>query len=213
MLTELMDGRALTARELADVASITPQTASSHLSRLVSAGLLNVNQRGRHRYHRLSGPQVARMLEGIMQIASTNELAVRRARVLGSKDTALNAARTCYDHLAGRLGVAITDRLIALGAIEFEDDAGLVTEEGVGLLACIGIDLPRGQSKAPRSSRPICRPCIDWSERRPHVAGKLGAAICTHCLEKGWIRRRKGTRALDITPEGRAALRDLLGVY
>ncbi len=213
MLTELMNGRALTARELADVARITPQTASSHLSRLVAAGLLRVNQQGRHRYHRLSGPQVARMLEGIMQIASANDIEARRTRALGSKDAALNAARTCYDHLAGRLGVAITDRLIALGAIELDDDAGLVTEEGAALFTSIGIDLPKSQNKAPGSSRPICRPCIDWSERRPHVAGKLGAAICTHCLEKGWVRRRKGTRALDVTREGAVALRDLLGLY
>ena len=213
MLVELMDGRALTATELAWVASITPQTASSHLSRLVSAGLVEVAQQGRQRNHPLSGPGVARMLEGIMQMASANELKRPRALVVGPKDAALRAARTCYDHLAGRLGVAIADRLIAQGAIAVEDDAGFVTEQGVGLLAHIGIELPEGRDEAVRSSRPICRPCMDWSERRPHIAGKLGVAICTHCLEKGWICRRKGTRALDITPTGRAALKDVFGVY
>ena len=212
MLAELMDGRARTAKELARVASVTPQTASSHLSRLVSAGLLNVAKQGRHRYHCLSAPEVARMLEGIMQIASANEFKRPRALVVGPGDAALRAARTCYDHLAGRLGVAIADRLIAQGAIEFEDDAGLVTKQGVGLLARIGIALPTDRNKAVRSSRPICRPCMDWSERRPHIAGKLGAAIWTHCLEKGWIRQRKGTRALDITPKGRTALKDVFGI-
>jgi predicted transcriptional regulator len=213
MLGELMDGRALTATELARVATISRQTASSHLGRLVSAGLLNVNQQGRHRYHRLSGPHIARMLEGIMQIASINEPGRNHGLVVGPRDAALRAARTCYDHLAGRLGVAISDRLIALGAIEFDDDAGVVTEEGARLLGCIGIELPDCNTKTSSSSRPLCRPCLDWSERRPHIAGKLGAAICVHCLENGWIRRRKGTRALEVTPKGRAALRDVLGIY
>lgn len=213
MLAQLMDGRALTAKELARVASITPQTASSHLSRLVFAGLLSVERQGRHRYHRLSTPEVARMLEGIMQIASANERETPRRLVFDPRDAALRAARTCYDHLAGRLGVAIADRLITRGAIEFEDDAGLVTQRGVGLLKRIGIALAGGLDNASRSSRPICRPCMDWSERRPHVAGKLGAAICTHCLENGWVRRRQGTRALDVTPKGRVALRELFDIY
>ena len=213
MLSELMDGRALTAKELAQAATITPQTASSHLSRLVSAGLLNVSKQGRHRYHRLSGPEVARMLEGIMQIASLNEPRKRHALVVGPRDAAMRAARTCYDHLAGRLGVAISDRLIALGAIEFEDDAGLVTDKGFALLGRIGIDLPSGHARTLPASRPLCRPCLDWSERRPHVAGKLGAAICTHGFEKGWIRRRKDTRAVELTPRGQAALRDVLGIF
>lgn len=208
MLSELMDGRALTASELARIATITPQTASTHLSRLVSAGLLDVSKQGRHRYHRLAGPEIARMLEGIMQIASANERKAARTVVTGPKDAAMRAARTCYDHLAGELGVAISDRLVALGAIEFEDDAGLVTEQGVALLGSAGIVLPEG-----RSSRPLCKPCLDWSERRPHVGGRLGAAICTHCLDKGWIRRRNGTRALEVTPTGRAALRDTLGIF
>lgn len=212
MLIELMDGRALTANELARIAGITPQTASSHLACLVSARLLKVEKQGRHRYHRLSGPEVARMLEGIMQIASTNERNKPLARVVGRDDAALRAARTCYDHLAGQLGVAIADQLIAKGVIEFDGEAGLVTGQGTRALARIGIELPNGQNSMARSSRPFCRPCLDWSERRPHVAGKLGAVIFTHCLEKGWIRRRTGTRALDITPTGRAALMNAFGI-
>jgi hypothetical protein len=153
------------------------------------------------------------MPEETMRIDSAGELARPRRRALSPKRSAFKGARTCYDHLAGELGVAIADRLIALGAIEFEVDSARVTEKGINLLAAIGIQPAVIQGKAPRSSRALCRPCIDCTERRPHIAGKLGAAICAHFLEKGWVRRREGARAVDITPEGRAALRDLLGVY
>ncbi|MDJ0944934.1 MAG: helix-turn-helix transcriptional regulator [Kiloniellales bacterium] len=210
ILGALMDGRALTAAELAGVAGITPQTASSHLARLTAARLLKVEKQGRHRYHRLASPAVARMLEGIMQIASGNAADTRRKLVVGPRDAALRRARTCYDHFAGRLGVAITDGLVARGVIEFGDDAGLVTEQGLDVLRRIGIDLAGGGR--PRSSRPLCRPCFDWSERRSHVAGKLGAAIAAHYLEKGYVRRIRDSRALDVTPRGRKALRDMFGV-
>jgi DNA-binding transcriptional ArsR family regulator len=206
MLAALMDGRALTATELAGVAGITPQTASTHLARLTRACLLHVHRQGRHRYHRLATPEVARMLEGVMQLVAGREAARPRGPVVGPRDAALRVARTCYDHLAGWLGVAIAEALVKAGAIELDDDAGLVTDVGLALLRRAGIG-----GLAP-SSRPLCRPCLDWSERRFHLAGKLGAAICRHALEQRWVRRVPDTRALEITTAGHAALRDLFAI-
>ncbi|MGE0714120.1 MAG: ArsR/SmtB family transcription factor [Alphaproteobacteria bacterium] len=206
MLIVLMDGRALTASELAAAAGITAQTASGHLARLTEGAILKVERQGRHRYHRLAGPEVARTLEGIMQLAAATAPVPRKVPVTGPRDAAMRAARTCYDHLAGRLGVAITDALARRGAIAFDDEAGLLTRAGAVFLSDIGVAVPAG------ASRPMCRPCLDWSERRPHVAGRVGAAICSHCLDRGWVRRRTGTRALEITPVGRRALHDTFGV-
>ena len=211
MLTVLMGGRALTASELAGVAGITPQTASTHLARLVAAELVTVETQGRHRYHRLANPGVARMLEGLMQHASAGDW-TRRAPRTGPRDEALRQARTCYDHLAGRLGVAIADALVARGLVEIEDDSGLVTGSGARFLAKAGIELP-GVERRPAggSGRPICRPCLDWSERRRHLAGRLGAALCRHCFAAGWIRRIDGTRAVAMTPKGQAAMPNVFG--
>ncbi len=203
-----MDGRALTATELSRVAGVTPQTASSHLARLTSAKLVTVRKQGRHRYHRLARPEIARMLERMMQIAATNDLAPKRKVVTGPRDEAMQRARTCYDHFAGRLGVAISDRLIAKGAVELDSESGLLTAKGTAYLDGYGIEI----SGSRKSARPVCRPCLDWSERRPHIAGKLGAAICTHYFDKGYVRRRNGTRALEITPPGQRALRDMFGI-
>ncbi len=208
ILGALMDGRALTATELSRVAGVTPQTASSHLARLTSAKLVTVQKQGRHRYHRLARPEVARMLEGMMQIAATNDLAPKRRVITGPRDEAMQRARTCYDHFAGRLGVAISDRLIAKGAVELDSESGLLTAKGTAYLDGYGIEI----SGSRKSSRPVCRPCLDWSERRPHIAGKLGAAICSHYFDKGYVRRRNGTRALEITPPGQRTLRDMFGI-
>ena len=205
MLAALMDGRALTATELAGVAGITPQTASSHLARLTRAGLLRVDRQGRHRYHRLAAAEVARMLEAVMQLASQPEWRRRRPHVVGPRDAALRMARTCYDHLAGRLGVAIADALVKAGVIELQDDGGVVTGLGMEFFSRVGIGL------AP-SSRPLVRPCLDWSERRVHIAGKIGAAICRHALERHWVRRLSDSRALEITAAGRDALRELFAI-
>jgi DNA-binding transcriptional ArsR family regulator len=209
MLDALMDGRALTATELARVAGIAPQTASGHLARLTVAGLVAVEKQGRHRYHRLATPAVARMLESIMQVATDSE--PRRVKAFtGPRDAAMRAGRTCYDHLAGHLGVALADAMVAKGQIELASDAGIVTDTGLALLQRLGIDLDDARGK--RKTRLLCRPCLDWSERRPHLAGAVGAALCTHCLNAGWIRRVEGTRAVTITAKGAGKFREIFGI-
>jgi DNA-binding transcriptional ArsR family regulator len=211
MLHALMDGRALTAAELAWVAGVAPQTASGHLARLTAGGLLTVEQRGRHRYHRLATSSVAQMVESIMQVAAAVD-ANRRRIAIGPRDGALRRARTCYDHLAGELGVALTDAMMERGHVELTSDAGIVTESGMSFLGEIGIDTgPMLARRTQRSGRVLCRPCLDWSERRSHLAGMLGAAICAHSLAKGWTRRLDGTRAVLVTPMGQRIFRDRFG--
>ncbi len=206
MLQALMDGRALTAGELAAAAGVAPQTASGHLGRLAEAGLVAVTRQGRHRYHRLGGERVARMLEGLMLVASAPAPVSQRT---GPRDDALRLARTCYDHIAGRLGVGLADALAARGWVVMGEEAGLVTPEGGAALAGLGIvvdDPVRGGRVQ------ACRPCLDWSERRPHLAGRLGAALCRQGLDQGWVRRREGSRALAVSPEGHRAYREIFGV-
>ncbi|MBS0560474.1 MAG: helix-turn-helix transcriptional regulator [Proteobacteria bacterium] len=211
MLAALMDGRALTASELARAASVAPQTASGHLARLTEAGLLAMERQGRHRYHRLASPAVARMLEGIMAVAAEGRaVASPRPVVTGPRDRALRAARTCYDHLAGRLAVDLADALTARGHLEMSADGGSLTPEGLDFLRGLGIALEHG--RAGRNGRVFCRPCLDWSERRPHVAGAVGAALCAHCFAQGWVRRIDGSRALQVTQGGRRDLRALFGI-
>ena len=212
MLVQLMDGRLLTATELARAGHVSAPTASSHLAQMVEAGLMCVEQRGRHRYHRLASADVAKVLEGIMQIA-TQQLP-RTAVVVGPRDEALRTARMCYDHLAGRLGLAIAERLLADQAIEFDGEAGRVTDRAAHVLARWGLPMTSEQHQPPSQhrGRPYCRPCLDWSERKSHIAGRLGAMLCTHCLDQGWLTRAAGSRALGITPSGAAAFRELLGL-
>jgi DNA-binding transcriptional ArsR family regulator len=204
MLQALLDGRALTASELAQAAGVTPQTASGHLAQLTGAGLLTVARQGRHRYHRLAGPQVAGLLENLMLVAAGSPGSIPKRT--GPRDERMRLARTCYDHIAGRLGVALADSLTARGWVEVEDDAALVTPLGLDSLSALGVALAPASGRA--RAVPLCRPCLDWSERRPHLAGRLGRALCSHGLERGWIRKSAGSRALDVTPEGRRAYRE-----
>ncbi len=192
MLSALMDGRALTAGELARAARVTPQTASEHLAKLTAAGMLAVTKQGRHRYHALATPQIAAMLEGILAIAPPEP----RGVVVGPNDRAMRRARTCYDHFAGELAVQITDQLVAREQLEMSVDGAVLTPRGIRFMSELGIELSRA------TPHRFCRPCLDWSERRPHVAGVVGAALCTMYLERKWIRRGSDSRAVTVTPLG-----------
>ena len=206
MLHALMDGRALTASELARVACITPQTASGHLTRMTAIGLLSVEKQGRHRYHRLATPAVAHMLESIMQVASALQ-PPRQRLATGPRDAALRTARTCYDHLAGRLGVALADALVAQGHAELTGDAGIMTDAGMAFLGRIGIDAGE-HARDPDAKRMLCRPCLDWSERRPHLAGAVGAALCRSVWRTDGSGAWTDTRAVLITPKGYRVFRE-----
>ena len=210
MLLELMDGRALTAHELASAAHVLAPTASRHLAQLVDGGLLKVEQHGRHRYHRLASPEVAALLESIMQMAAASGARSGAALVVGPKEAAMRRARSCYDHIAGRLGVAIAERLIEGDAIVFEGEVGRVSPGAKAALAPLGID-PDASAAGASARRTACRPCLDWSERRFHVAGRLAAMICIRCLDQRWLLRRAGSRALDVTAPGQRVLGAWLG--
>jgi DNA-binding transcriptional ArsR family regulator len=205
MLLALIDRRARTAKELAFLARVSPATASAHLSKLLESKLVTVEPQGRHRYFRLTSALVGQMIETMAIVADDAAPPVRkRPRV----DETLAIARTCYDHLAGRLAVGIADALQDRGAIGFADGAGEVTARGQAFFAELGIDL-RGIGP---SRRVFCRPCIDWTERRHHLAGAVGAALCEHCLAQGWLQRKRASRALTITPQGAIAFADMFGV-
>jgi hypothetical protein len=152
------------------------------------------------------------MLESIMQVAA--ELAPDRKRLtVGPKDVALRRARTCYDHFAGQLGVALTDAMVRQGYVELTSDAGILTDAGMRFLGRLGIDTgPMLAGRTKRSGRVLCRPCLDWSERRSHLAGLVGAAICLHGMRSGWTRRMEGTRAVLITAKGQRVLHEQFGV-
>jgi DNA-binding transcriptional ArsR family regulator len=195
ILAALMDGRALTALELSLAAGVTPQTASSHLSKLLAANFVTVARQGRHRYYRLASAQVARTLEAVM--ALTVE-APPRHRAKSAQDTEIRAARMCYDHFAGRLAVSVCDALIARGHIAFAGDSGEVTDAGRAHFAALGMDI----STPSKSRRIYCRSCLDWSERRPHIAGHVGAQIASFCLDRKWLARKPASRALTITGLG-----------
>lgn len=206
ILAALMDGRALTASELAYVAGVTPQTASGHLGKLAEANLLALEKQGRHRYYRLASPLVVRMLEGILAVAAV-QLPPRRTPRSRIEDS-MRTARTCYDHIAGRLGVALTDSLTDRGHVLLTEDGGEVTASGTTFFADFGIELAESR----RSQRAFCRTCLDWSERRPHIAGAVGAALLGRVLDLAWVARQKDTRALAITSAGRLGFADRFGI-
>jgi DNA-binding transcriptional ArsR family regulator len=206
MLAALMGGQALTASELAGLAHVSKSTASGHLGKLAAARLLTVTPNRRNRYYRIASPLVARMLESIKAVAALETPARYRPR--SADDDALRFARTCYDHLAGQLGVAVADAFVAKRYVVLGEEGGALTPAGKRFLTQFGAELI-----APSGSRRIfCRPCLDWSERRYHIAGLVGAEICRCCQQRGWLTRQRGTRALNITPAGRRGLRESFGV-
>ena len=206
MLAALMGGQSLTGTELAYVARVSRPTASEHLARLVDARLLAVTRKRRFAYYRIASPLIARMLESIQAVAAI-ELPPRH-QPRSAADEALRFARTCYDHIAGTVGVALADALQAAGHAVLSDDGGELTDGGAQLLQRFGVaPVPKTKSR-----RVYCRPCLDWSERRYHVAGFVGAEICRCCLERGWLTRMRDTRALQLTPEGRSGLAETFGV-
>ena len=192
MLAALGDGRALPASVLAAEAGVAPSTASGHLAKLVDGGLLTAESNGRRRYFRLHGPEVVEALVAIAWIAPREPV---RSLGQATRIEALRTARTCYDHLAGRLGTALMDALLEHGLVADEH----VTPSGVEALARLGVDLDSIPGR-----RPHFRSCLDSSERRPHAAGKLGAALAARAFELGWVERLNGSRALRVTPAGEA---------
>jgi DNA-binding transcriptional ArsR family regulator len=205
MLTALLDGRALTATELAYAARVTPQTASTHLAKLTEAGLLTALRHGRNRYFRLASPKVVQMLDGIMAVAVENR---PRFRPLSRQAHELSAARICYDHLAGRLSVALTDFFTAREYIVLGDEAAEITTEGTRFFNEFGIDL----SALSLARRHFCRFCIDWTERRPHIAGALGAAFARRCFDLGWTERMPHSRAVIVTASGKHGFLNKFGI-
>jgi DNA-binding transcriptional ArsR family regulator len=222
MLMALDGGRVLPASRLAAEAGVAPSTCSAHLSRLVAAGMLTVEPHGRHRYYRLAGPHVAELLEAIARMAPA--LPVRSLRE-GTKAEAVRRARTCYDHLAGRLGVALMGALLQRGVLDggdgrFDPDraqrdrlsaagwdvAYVLTDSGQAVLGDLGI------SCTPAGKRPFVRYCVDWSEQRHHLAGALGARLQARFEELRWIERRTATRAVTVTAAGVTGLAGSLGL-
>lgn len=207
MCLAMLDGRAWTAGELAAVAGVGAPGASEHLTRLVAAGLVVEERTGRHRYVRLAGPEVATLVEDLSAYASPetvprqNRTSMREVRVRNQ----LAAARTCYDHLAGRLGVALLDAMAARGLVDLEYGVS-VTASGTKWLA--RLDAP----PSPPSRRSPARLCLDWTERRPHLAGAAGAAVLAAALDHSWLERLPATRAVRVTAPGARAFDDLLGI-
>jgi DNA-binding transcriptional ArsR family regulator len=205
ILMSLIDGRALTASELSYIAGVSPQTTSEHLAMLRDAKLLSMTKQGRHSYFRLGSPHVARMIESIMVVAADGP---QRYRPRWNGGDQLRMARTCYDHIAGRLGVALADALTRHEHIVLSEDGGVVTRGGEKYLCDFGL----GLADLRRGRRTFCRPCIDWSERRPHLAGALGTALADRCFELGWVTRIRDSRALKISAKGEKGFREVFGV-
>jgi DNA-binding transcriptional ArsR family regulator len=204
-LLALLDGRAWTAGELARHAGVAASTLSEHLGKLVAGGLLAEERQGRHRYVRLADARVAQVVEDLAaQVAPGTAVRPRSLRE-SSAGSAMARGRTCYDHLAGRLGIAVTDALTARGLL-VQDTGFALTDAGLRWFGEVGIGLDR------RGRRPLARACLDWTERRPHLAGVAGAALCRHALDAGWCVRIGSERAVKVTPSGERALRELLGI-
>jgi DNA-binding transcriptional ArsR family regulator len=205
ILAALMGGRALTAGELVHAAGVSPQTTSGHLGKLTNGRLIACVKQGRHRYYRIATPRVAEMLESIMAVVAD---APPRYRPRSKLDDAIRDARTSYDHFAGKLGVGITDALRVLGHVTLSDEGGELSESGVVFFEKFGIDLAAARSRR----RIFCRPCLDWTERRPHLGGTVGAVLAQRCFDLKWVQRTRDSRALIVTPAGRRGLTDTFGL-
>ena len=203
MVGALMDGRSLTAGELARVAAVHASTASEHLAELVAGGLASVVSSGRHRYYSLSGAEAGEALEALAHICPPREQASLRA---SSQARAMSFARTCYDHLAGVLGVAILGGMLSKPWLAAGQDGYLVTEAGELGLAELGVDVAAAES----ARRSFARPYLDWTERRPHLAGAFGAGVATALIDRGWVQRTPSQRAVRLTSAGTAGLSKLL---
>lgn len=205
ILSALLGGQALPASELAHRAHITAQTTSAHLNKLVDGGLLQVRQTGRHRYYRLKNAEVARALEALAMIAPP---ALTTKRGDSAEYRELCFARTCYDHLAGKLGVAVTQALVEQGLLTLDEQTYQLTPQGSAWLAARGID----EQELHKGRRHFARTCLDWSERQDHLAGALGAAVANWLFEQGWLKRVSGARAVRLTEAGRTGLKREWGV-
>lgn len=224
MLLALADGRALPAGTLADEAGVRPSTASAHLARLLDGGLVTVLPQGRHRYYRLAGPQVGRMIESMAEVAPPAP--VRSLRE-GTRAHALRSARTCYDHLAGRLGVELFAALLRAGWVRGGNGAHSLNGDGADLLAAPGHDVDyrltevghRGLGQLGVALAPLpadglgLRYCVDWTEQRHHLSGPVGAALAARLLDAGWLRRARRGRAIQVTGVGARGLREALGLH
>jgi DNA-binding transcriptional ArsR family regulator len=204
ILAALMSGQALTGGELAFLARISRPTASEHLAKLVAARLIAVTKKRRYCYYRIASPLVAQMLES-MKVVAAIEVPPRYSP-RSAHDEALRFARTCYDHLAGRLGVALADALVSRGCVILTEEGGEVTDTGAGFLSAFGVDFRS------RGKRIFFRACLDWSERRYHVAGLVGAQLWRRCEELGWLVRGRDTRAVQVTSSGRTGLYEAFGL-
>lgn len=194
MLMALMSGMALTAKELAHEAGVSPSTASGHLSQLEASGLVNGRKQGRFRYFGIANTDVAHALEVLVTVAArAGHLRTRP----GPKDDQMREARTCYDHLAGRLAVGMFEHWAAIGVLEWGGDEVCLSDPGCSFLAARGIEVAELATKR----RPLCRTCIDWSERKNHLGGSIGADVFSHMLARGWAKRDKGARTVRISPQ------------
>src|SRR6201990_2183282 len=204
MLNALMGGQSLTATELAYSANVSRATASGQLTKLVPARLWTVTRKRRFSYYRIASPLVATMLESIKVVAAIEVPPRRQPR--SANDDALRFARSCYDHLAGQLGLAVTDALVAMGHIVLTDEGGEVTPSGERFLSAFAVELMS------RTRRIFCQPCLDWSERRYHLKGFVGARILDRLLELGWLKSASGRRALQLTSSGRTGLSEIFRI-
>ena len=204
ILTALMSGKALTATELAGEAGVTLQTASAHLGKLEAAEMIHCRKSGRHKYFTLGGDDVGHALEALMGLAAgAGHLRTRT----GPKDAALREARVCYNHLAGEKGIALFQGMLSRGFVSETDEDVILTDTGAKFLISFGVDL----KALKRNKTPLCRPCLDWSARRTHLAGSVGRALLTQMQEMGWASRIEGTRVVKFTSKGEAAFQQEFG--